>query len=59
MPRIYGSKVMLREYQDSDFEHMREWVNDPDVVQTLSDIFLYPPFRKTNPKFSRNGHGGA
>ncbi len=49
MPRIYGSKVMLREYQDSDFEHMREWVNDPDVVQTLSDIFC-TPIPKNKPK---------
>ncbi|HHY15632.1 MAG TPA: GNAT family N-acetyltransferase [Firmicutes bacterium] len=51
MPRIYGSKVMLREYRDSDFEHMREWVNDPDVVQTLSDIFLYPHSEKQTQSF--------
>ncbi len=46
MPKIYGTKVMLREYRDSDFEHMREWVNDPDVVRTLSDVFLYPHSEK-------------
>lgn len=42
MPRLYGKKVMLREYQASDFEQIRAWVSDPAVVSTLSDIFLYP-----------------
>lgn len=46
MARIYGKTVMLREYQESDFAHMREWVNDPDVVRTLSDVFLYPHSEK-------------
>lgn len=42
MPRLYGERIMLREYKKEDLEHMRKWVNDPEVVNNLSDIFLYP-----------------
>lgn len=42
MPRVYGEQIMLREYQKEDFPQMRKWVNDPEVVQYLSDIFLFP-----------------
>ncbi|WP_123040581.1 GNAT family N-acetyltransferase [Cohnella candidum] len=42
MPRLYGSKIMLREYRIDDLEPMRRWVNDADIVCHLSDIFLYP-----------------
>lgn len=42
---------MLREYRESDYEHIRAWVNDPDVVGTLSDIFLYPHTEKQTRKF--------
>ncbi|MCQ6560449.1 GNAT family N-acetyltransferase [Paenibacillus mendelii] len=42
MPRLYGDRIMLREYRSDDFVHMRDWVNDPEVVNNLSDVFLYP-----------------
>lgn len=42
MAHIHGKKVMLREYRESDYEHIRSWVNNPEIVGTLSDIFLYP-----------------
>jgi RimJ/RimL family protein N-acetyltransferase len=42
MPRILGDSIMLREYKKEDLEHMRKWVNDPEVVNNLSDIFLFP-----------------
>lgn len=42
MPRIFGDRIMLREYKKEDLEHMRKWVNDPEVVNNLSDIFLFP-----------------
>lgn len=42
MPRVYGERIMLREYHKEDFTQMRKWVNDPEVVQYLSDIFLFP-----------------
>ncbi|MFM1650700.1 GNAT family N-acetyltransferase [Brevibacillus sp. B_LB10_24] len=42
MPRILGKRIVLREYMQEDLPHMREWVNDPEIVNQLSDIFLYP-----------------
>jgi len=42
VPRIFGEKIMLREYSDEDLMHMREWVNDPEIIDNLSDIFLPP-----------------
>ena len=42
MARLYGERVMLREYKKEDLQHMRLWVNDPEVVKNLSDVFLYP-----------------
>ncbi|MDI3547101.1 MAG: hypothetical protein PWR10_753 [Halanaerobiales bacterium] len=51
MPRIYGERVMLREYRESDFEHIRRWVNNPEIVKYLSDIFLYPQSEKQTRDF--------
>ena len=42
MPRLFGERIMLREYKREDLEHMRKWVNNPEVVDNLSDIFLVP-----------------
>jgi RimJ/RimL family protein N-acetyltransferase len=42
MPIILGERVILREYRQTDLEYIREWVNDPEVVDNLSDIFVYP-----------------
>jgi RimJ/RimL family protein N-acetyltransferase len=42
MARLFGKRIMLREYSKADLPWMRKWVNDPKVVGTLSDAFLYP-----------------
>ncbi len=42
MPIIIGEGIILREYRKEDLKDIREWVNDPVVVEYLSDIFLYP-----------------
>lgn len=42
MPHLIGERIVLREYRMDDLPHIRKWVNDPEVVGTLSDIFLYP-----------------
>ncbi|MFB9274525.1 GNAT family N-acetyltransferase [Cohnella cellulosilytica] len=42
MPRLPGTSVMLREYRRDDLPWIRQWVNDPEIVRQLSDIFLYP-----------------
>lgn len=42
MPIILGERIILREYRLTDLEAIRGWVNDPEVVANLSDVFLYP-----------------
>lgn len=42
MPRVYGKKVVLREYRKEDLGFMREWVNDPETVRNLDDVFICP-----------------
>lgn len=41
MPRVIGERIMLREYRKEDLPEMRKWVNDPEIVDNLSDIFLF------------------
>jgi len=40
--RLYGKRIMLREYRESDLIHIRKWVNEHEIVKYLSNIFLYP-----------------
>lgn len=42
MPIVIGERIILREYRKTDLEYIREWVNDPEVVDNLSDAFVYP-----------------
>ncbi|OWA33667.1 GNAT family N-acetyltransferase [Saccharibacillus sp. O16] len=42
MPRVLGDRIMLREYRREDLPFIRAWVNDPDITNTLSDVFAYP-----------------
>lgn len=42
MPRILGNKIMLREFKKEDLGYIRKWVNNPEITDNLSDIFLYP-----------------
>ncbi|WP_458126491.1 GNAT family N-acetyltransferase [Paenibacillus sp. Z3-2] len=42
MSRIYGERIVLREYQDADLDYIKQWVNDPEITVTLSDNFLFP-----------------
>lgn len=42
MARLTGDRIILREFEKEDLGHMRMWVNDPETVDNLSDIFLYP-----------------
>lgn len=42
MPRMFGSRIMLREFSQSDLEAMRKWIIDPDTTQFLSDTFTVP-----------------
>lgn len=51
MARIYGKRILLREYQDEDFRYIRKWVNDPEITDYLSDVFLYPHSMQTSENF--------
>ncbi|MBP2644835.1 MAG: family N-acetyltransferase [Firmicutes bacterium] len=51
MPRIIGDTIMLREYSQDDLLPMRDWVNDPEITDHLSDIFLHPQTWNDTEKF--------
>lgn len=53
MPHLYGDRIVLREYRDSDFDYIRGWVNDPEITGTLSDNFLYPHSKEDTESFFR------
>ncbi|ARC85865.1 acetyltransferase family protein [Clostridium argentinense CDC 2741] len=42
MSRLYGKNIMLREYKREDLPCIRKWVNDHEIIDMLSDIFLSP-----------------
>jgi|GEM_PF-365037 len=42
MAHLIGDRIVLREYRASDLDKMRQWVNDPEITNNLSDLFLYP-----------------
>ncbi|NMA85794.1 MAG: GNAT family N-acetyltransferase [Tissierellia bacterium] len=42
MARIIGERIILREYQKEDLPYIRTWVNDPEITDYLSNVFLYP-----------------
>ena len=39
MPRLYGERIMLREYRAEDIHAIRKWVNDENVTRYLSTRF--------------------
>lgn len=42
LARIIGERIILREYQKEDLPYIRTWVNDPEITDYLSNVFLYP-----------------
>lgn len=42
MPTMTGQHVMLREYRQNDYPHIRKWVNDRKTGEYLSTIFWFP-----------------
>lgn len=51
MARIIGRQIMLREYRKEDLPSIRRWVNDSEITDNLSDIFLYPHSLKETEDF--------
>ncbi len=42
MPYMRGERVMLRNYRQEDFPHIRKWTNDWETIKYLSSIFWFP-----------------
>lgn len=42
MPRYYGKRILLREFSKEDLPAIRNWVNNPKIVDYLSEIFFLP-----------------
>ena len=42
LPILIGERIILREYRKEDLPYMRKWVNDIEITQYLSNVFLYP-----------------
>lgn len=51
MPRIYGERIILREYREEDLQHIQAWVNNPDITDMLSNIFMFPHTKNKTEKF--------
>jgi len=51
MPRLLGKNIMLREYQAEDLSFMRAWVNDANITDNLSDLFLQPHYQKDTERY--------
>lgn len=51
MPHVIGERIILREYRQDDLVSMRKWVNNPDIVEKLSDVFLFPHTLKSTEQF--------
>lgn len=51
MPRLYGERIMLREYKKDDLTYIRKWVNDPKTTENLSGLFVFPHTMNATEKF--------
>ncbi|MEF2965319.1 GNAT family protein [Paenibacillus sp. M1] len=54
MPHLIGERITLREYRMEDLPHIRSWVNDEEITDTLSDIFLFPQTHHNTESFLRS-----
>lgn len=59
MARLIGDRIVLREYRREDLPYMRKWVNDIEITQYLSNIFLYPHTLNETENFLNNILQGA
>lgn len=59
MPRIKGTRIQLREYEQSDLPYIRNWVNNGEIVSTLSDVFLYPHSQSQSEQFLKRMMEGS
>lgn len=51
MPHLIGPRIILREYRKEDLDSMRFWVNNSEITNNLSDVFLYPHSRNATESY--------
>ncbi len=54
MARLYGERIMLREYKAEDIGDMRKWVNDANTTYFLSTNFWSPQSLSDTERFLQN-----
>jgi len=50
----YGERIVLREYRMEDLGSIKQWVNNKEITQMLSDIFTYPRSEYQSEQFVRS-----
>lgn len=58
MYRLTGERIILREYREEDFLHIRKWVNDYEITKFLTNLFLYPHSVKDTENFIQSMMNG-
>ena len=59
MPRMYGKRVMLREYQTGDLSALREWVNEAQTTRYLSSNYWCAQSQTDSESFLNNMMQGS
>lgn len=61
MPRIFGKRIMLREYMHEDIRFIDRWVNNKEVTRMLDpNAFTFPrPLEKTAELVAENIENGG
>ena len=60
MSRVYGKRIMLREFRQEDISGMRSWATDNDACAGLGPLFIAPqPWEKTERMLNEYLNGTA
>lgn len=51
MPKLRGTRALLRPYRREDQQEIAAWANDPDTTRYLSDLFVRPYTEKNAEDF--------
>ena len=60
MSRVYGERIMLREFRQEDISGMRSWATDNDCCFALGDAYILPQtWEKTERTLNEYLNGGV
>lgn len=60
MGRIFGNRIVLREYRSEDLSAIRAWVNDPETTRYLGNTYRKPEtWEQTERKLEMRLNGDA